>query len=656
MPTQWSLTRLRRLRVALILLLAFALYSPSLANGYAFDDRFVALAVRDDGQPNRMVHTLQPLGDYFTTNYWQGVYPGDVLYRPITTLSIALLHAWFGRHAASETGQAFPQHLANVLLHVLCTWLAYRLARRAGLARLGASVASLAFGVHAIHSEVVAGVVGRSELLAFACGAAMVLVASGRELRPGRALAAACLAFLAFASKESAVAWAAVLPLFLLLRRPAFGTVLRRTLLVAGPSLALFLALRATMIAGLPVVATADVVDPWTVRATGTVGWGWGLATSLLPLHLACDHGPAVFAPVASPLDPRFLAAAAALLGVVAFACLAWKRAPQAAAGAGVFLLTSVLVANVLFPIGVPFAERLYYTPSFGMCLAAGALAVRLRPQARRAAGAAFAGWLVWSAFLVLQRNPLWADDAALFAHEYENQPRSARIALNWAGVLRRLGRDEELRPVLERVVELDPHLAAAWNELGVRAMRAGDTERAVAHFTACLSARRQDSDVHRLALENLVRVHLARNEAAQAVAAVERFAAVEPATVAHAFTGLQDALGSAASLPWILSLADRLQQAAPQARDDWDRQRALACFKRKAFDDAARWVRAWLPRTTDPVDHARMTLLLANAQLEANDRAGARQTLADLLGRPGLSAELRQAALDLERRLGGTR
>src|SRR5690606_18470674 len=125
----------RRLRaralLALVLLAAFAAYAPSLANGYAFDDRFIALPVRDDGSVNTLVAELHPPAAYFKVNYWHGVYPADVLYRPVTTWSIALLHAAFGRGAADEYGQAFPQHLANVLLHVLATWLTYRVARAA---------------------------------------------------------------------------------------------------------------------------------------------------------------------------------------------------------------------------------------------------------------------------------------------------------------------------------------------------------------------------------------------------------------------------------------------------------------------------------------------------------------------------------------------
>lgn len=642
-PTHW---------LALVLGLTFALYAPSLANGYAFDDRFVAMAVRDDGQPNPLVQTLQPLWVYFSTNYWAGVYPSDVLFRPVTTLSVALLHAGFGQHASSEFGQALPQHAANVGLHVLATWLAYRLARRAGLRRSGGVLTALAFGCHAIHSEVVAGVVGRSELLAFVFGATAVLLES-RRASLGRLVAAGAAAFLAFGSKESAVAWTGVLALFVLLRQhrrgePWLGTTVRRTVVVAGPGLLAFLLLRAHTLAALPAAAPAAVGDGLAVRLTGTVGWAWGLAMSVLPVHLACDHGPAVFTPVTSPLDPRFLMALAALATLAGLTAAAWRRAPVAAAGGGLFLLTSVLVANVLFPIGVPFAERLYYTPSFGVCLALGAVLPHLRGSRRRLGAIGLTLWVGWCASLILRRNPVWADDAALFGHDYTNQPRSARIALNWAGVLRKAGRDAELLPVLQRVVDLDPHMAAAWNELGVRAMQAGQPDAALAHFQACLRAQRQDTDVHRIALENLVRVLVSRQQAAAAASTVEEFAAKEPATVARAFPALQEVLASQTSAAWVIALSQRLQAAAPAARPDWDRQLGLACFRRQAWADAARYLQAWRARAPDPHDRQQATLLLGNSLWRNGATAQARAVLHDLLASPDLAQDLAESARSL--------
>lgn len=630
----------RRLRaralLALVLLAAFAAYAPSLANGYAFDDRFIALPVRDDGSVNTLVAELHPPAAYFKVNYWHGVYPADVLYRPVTTWSIALLHAAFGRGAADEYGQAFPQHLANVLLHVLATWLTYRVARAARLGRGASRAVALAFAVHAVHSEVVAGIVGRSELLAFVSGAGAVLLALRPRAAWPRLGGAAGLAFLAFASKESAVAWPAVAVLLAVLRAPGtLRAALRRAALVFGPPLAAFLALRAAMIAGLPEGDAAAGGVELGRRLVGAEGWARGLLMCLFPWRLAVDYGPATFTLIESPLNPRFLGAVALLAACAALGWKARRRAPAVAAGCGIFLLTSFPISNVPFLIGVRFAERLYYTPSLGACLLAGALAQRLaasgaRPL-RRAAAGAFVVWLAWSAVLVLRRNPIWRDDATLFAHEYVNQPDSARIAMNWAGVLQRQGRDAEVVEVLRRVVRLDPELASAWNELGVRAQRAGDVAGAIECLTAALRARKLDSDVHSIALQNLVRVHLGAGDSAAALAAVEQHAGALPGAVARAFPALQDLLVPKVGATPLVALSRRIDAAAPGARRDWTRLRAIACYTARDHAAAVDFLRAWRAEAPALADRQQATLLLGSALASLGRLADARAALGEL-------------------------
>ncbi|CAG0920319.1 unnamed protein product [Notodromas monacha] len=109
-------------------------------------------------------------------------------YRPVTVLTFRLNY-WLG--AAWETSSRITEpsstststnsihreptagsfHLVNVLLHACATWLysslCCRLLRRAAVgAGRAASVASLAFAVHPVHTEAVAGIVGRADVCA----------------------------------------------------------------------------------------------------------------------------------------------------------------------------------------------------------------------------------------------------------------------------------------------------------------------------------------------------------------------------------------------------------------------------------------------------------------------------------------------------------
>ena len=107
-----------------------------------------------------MVAELHPVERYFSVPYWHGVAERSRLYRPVTVLSFALRHEVVGDDARVA-------HAINLLLHGLATLLAYALVRGLGAGPRLAGVAALCFGVHAIHSEVIAAVSGRAELLAF---------------------------------------------------------------------------------------------------------------------------------------------------------------------------------------------------------------------------------------------------------------------------------------------------------------------------------------------------------------------------------------------------------------------------------------------------------------------------------------------------------
>ena len=108
------------LGLALVLLVTFAAYVPSLGNGYAMDDRLVAMGM-NAGRKNAMIHELRSVAEYFRSHYWKGSVEEDRLYRPVTVWSYALVHrlARPSEPDPADTEQkqtAFPQHLLKAIL------------------------------------------------------------------------------------------------------------------------------------------------------------------------------------------------------------------------------------------------------------------------------------------------------------------------------------------------------------------------------------------------------------------------------------------------------------------------------------------------------------------------------------------------------------
>ena len=298
-----------------ILLLAMGIYAPSLRNDFAMDD-FIAKAAHES-EPSRWIAELQPLADYFGAHYWDGVFGRSELYRPFTILSYAWTHAVVGKRLPTEL-EAVPHHAGNVLLHVFAVWLVYRLARRLRVDRRGALCAGAVFAAHAIHSEAVAGIVGRAELLAFTAGGfATWLMAGGLRARRSvettlrgllRVAAGGTGFFIALCSKESAVAW---LPCAALV---AWAAAPERSLRAASggvaPALVAFSlaaipwwALRSSMLASQPEepIVLAYVANPLAHLdaaariANATVLWVYGLGKLCLPFWLYADYSAEVF-------------------------------------------------------------------------------------------------------------------------------------------------------------------------------------------------------------------------------------------------------------------------------------------------------------------------------------------------------------------------
>ena len=198
--------RRRGLALAALPLLAALVYLNSLGGDFVWDDRFLVLN-------NPRVQSVRHLPDLLTSDY---VYVAETnqaygYFRPLSSLSMV---------ADWAIWRADPRgfHLTNVLLHAAAALLAALLAARLGLDRAAAWAVGALFAVHPIHTESVAWIAGRTDVLAFLLAAAAFAVhlgPAGRKqmARPGwwREPTAVLLFALALLAKEMA----AVLPLWI---------------------------------------------------------------------------------------------------------------------------------------------------------------------------------------------------------------------------------------------------------------------------------------------------------------------------------------------------------------------------------------------------------------------------------------------------------
>ncbi|MEZ5967336.1 MAG: tetratricopeptide repeat protein [Planctomycetota bacterium] len=646
-----------RLVLAAVIVLVSTAYAPSLANGYALDDALLASPLLPDGRPNLMTSQLRPLPDYFTHGYWHGnAGEASPLYRPLPILGFAIGNA-LGLGALGH-------HLGNVVLHAVAVALAFLLARAVGMRQMAAILAAALFGSSAIHSEVVAGIVGRAELLAFCFGAVATLAfVRGARSAAGARLGAWTLASGSFAlalfSKESALAWSVLALAGAAIAAPRATTkdALRAhalaLLAVVLPPLVVFVALRHAAVGdagahvGVKYLANPlAYLDAGTRVRTGMTIWAFGLFKCLWPWPLSADYGPVTFTPVASAGDPRFLGALMLWLAVLVGAGLCRRRRPVLFVAAVCFVAFSLPVTNVLFVIGTTFGERLYFTPSLGIALAVAELASRSPPRWHRAVGAMLAAWMVVNLAIVLLRNGAWANDTALTLADAESNPRSVRVLDEKARHLRTHGDAAGAEALWRRVLELDPDAIEALTNYGTFLAECGRVQEAERIFSRALAVPDERRPLRHVTYANLLALYERAGRPEDARAAL-RAAWREPEAMRAPLDSL--VLPTAVMLPAdeALAIAEAGERALP-ASPSWPLLRAYVAHRNGDFDAAIRRFEQVLAAQPD---HAFVRLALASAHLDAGHHDVASGMLRGLREDPRVPADIRARAAGLLQR-----
>lgn len=481
-----------------------------LGNGFVYDDVPVILQ-------NPLAHGLASSGAIWHSSYW----PAGRLYRPLTVQLFALEWSVGG-------GKPLVFHAVSLLLAVLVAVLVFRLVRRVlymtgSAAPLGASLlATGCFALHPVHVEVVANLVGQSELLAalFAVLAVERYLAwrEGGEVRASRRLLLAGLTLLAMLSKEIGV----VVPLLLVAAelsllsrpRPRLGALYVLQLAAVAAALLMRWSVLGSFVGENPVRALQGLGAGGRAVAMLAVVPQW---TRLLfwPAHLQAEYGPPALA-VTTQLSAMHWIGLFVLMMAAALWLATRRRAPAIGFGVVWIALALAPVTNVVVATGLVVAERVLFLPSVGLAIGLGGAFAWLWPRLRavRAVVAVAAASLVLAAGLrSLSRTATWRSQPAFFEQllrdapttyraqyvtsryyfgerRYADAERAARAALalypndpriheQLGQVLRVEGRCGDALPILDTGLGLEPDGTVLRSRLIECALATGDTVRA---------------------------------------------------------------------------------------------------------------------------------------------------------------------------------
>ena len=417
-----SALKKRILSIVLIVVAAFAVYAPSLRNGYVWDDS--ALIQRDP-----FIRSWRLIAEGFRHFLFADATASD-FYRPIQRLTYTWDYAWSGFHPAIY-------HFDSILIHALAAVFLFlflerllTLLKREPATQWAAVIAGL-WAIHPLFTSAVCYISGRADPLAAMfgfCGLWLTL----RFNRTANAVAA--LLFLcAILSKESGAIFLALCLLLLILLRQPRAAILRWLaicLLVAGASLAMRLS--AEHIPPPPSTPVSVAARP--IIALRAFAEYAGLFVAPVRLHMERDVLPFGRGDLATTIqiarDREFQTLLGALLLAAFLIWIIWarRRDPAVLAGLACFVVAYLPICG-LFSLNASVAEHWLYVPGAFLLLATLLSAAHL-PISRPAGIAILAVWALFLGVRTFVRNPDWHDERTFLQKTIADGGDSARMLI----------------------------------------------------------------------------------------------------------------------------------------------------------------------------------------------------------------------------------
>lgn len=463
--------------------LSVGLHVNTLANGFVYDDARGVVSNNDVIEKN-------PFSQLWINDFWgkpMSRYQSHKSYRPLTILTFRLNHMIAGGL------EPYGFHVVNVAIHALVCTLFFKVATRVvGQAEVGL-VAALLFTTHSIHTECVANIVGRAELLGglfFLLSMELYCVAcnGGGQMIPllGSMIFAAC----AMLCKEQGLMVLGVVaaydvivvhqsnPFDIFARLRSSGLLRARFGAIAATGAGL-LAIRLQMMAGgnpifneheLPATACEDHLPRWLTFNYYTA---FNLQLLVAPTTQSSDWSYGTIPLIQSFTDIRCGTIAIAYTTVVAVATMFLKQMPRraafanldeakamkvaastssgaalATAGGGLVGLAWMAVSylpssNLFFYVGFVVAERILYLPSMGYCIVLACLFRDGFKRIPKLTGVIFVAVLILLSARTIERNAVWRSDFTLHEVGAREIPQNIKLVTNYGMLLHEQAKDE---------------------------------------------------------------------------------------------------------------------------------------------------------------------------------------------------------------------
>jgi len=419
---------------ALVFAFTFILYGNTLHHSYALDDDLVS-------RSNTFVHGgFKGIPDIFTHGFLVGFNKSnDQSYRPVSLMTMAVEVGVWGENPATH-------HFFNVLYYAIaCVLLFFVLLKIfPDIPPLYPLLMVLLFTAHPVHTEAVANFKSRDEVLnlLFLCGMLFFLFRYVGSQKWAHFVMAPVFFFLALLTKEQAITFVVLVPLFLwyFSRLPW-----KRILLLLLPFLfviGIYLIIRASVLDVMTFSSKMTMENNALVAATNYSG---RLATTVLilgkyllllfyPHPLSYDYSYNQI-PIVSFMNPWVILTLLVFLAGGVYALLGFLKKDVYSFSFLFFIITISVVSNFFILIGSTLGERFLLIPSLAFCMGIVFLLIRLTRTDVRGSSvkkmvpllSVIVIILALYSFKTITRNADWKNNLSLFESDVKSASNSTR-------------------------------------------------------------------------------------------------------------------------------------------------------------------------------------------------------------------------------------
>jgi tetratricopeptide (TPR) repeat protein len=442
---KWYYLTTFKLQVLALIIIGLICYANSFNNEYALDDNVVIVRNEYVQQGFQGIPIILS-SDAFRSLYEQQNSDQQLSggrYRPLSIVTFAIEQQLFGSPDDKNASHLdIIRHIGNVFLYILSViFLLYFLRNYIFKEKpIIAFITSLLFIIHPIHTEVVANIKSRDEILSFLFVLlTLTYVFRYADLKKTRCLILSLVFyFLAFLSKEYAVGLLVFIPmLFYIVRNETLQKSIRKAVpffIVA----VIYIAIRYSVVGMGSTTENAEVMNNPFLYATIPERWATKIEILIrymrllfYPHPLSSDYSYATIPYTNFSNSMVWVSIVIHVSLVTAMIVLFFKRNILSFAIA-FYLLNLFLISNLIFDIGGTMGERLVYNSSLGLVMAISILFEFLLRQLKYPSvlslvisGAIGILLIVWCAVKDYQRNSQWKDDKTLFLADVKTVPNS---------------------------------------------------------------------------------------------------------------------------------------------------------------------------------------------------------------------------------------